>query len=161
MNKVLFLDRDGIINEDHGHVHKIENFDFCNSIFDLCREYQNQNYLIIIITNQAGIAKGYYTENDLEILHNYMLEEFKKQNINISKIYYCPHHPDDNCLCRKPNSLMFENAIKEFDVDVTKSVMIGDKMSDLEAANKVGITKLYFKKTRYKEEKVNFKYNLL
>ncbi len=158
MNKVLFLDRDGIINEDYGHVHKIENFDFCEGIFDLCKTYQSNGYLIIIVTNQAGIAKGYYNEETLDILHKYMVEEFSKQNINISKIYHCPHHPDENCKCRKPNSLMFEEAIKEFDVDVTNSVMIGDKMSDLIAANKVGITNLYYKQTRYNEDEVDFKY---
>lgn len=156
--KALFLDRDGIVNIDFGHVHKIEDFKFTDFIFDLCKKYQSNGYLIFIITNQAGIGKGLYTEKDFLTLTEYMLNEFTKHDINITKVYYCPHKPEDNCDCRKPKPGMFLQAIKEFNVDIENSVAIGDKMSDLEAANSVGIKNLYFKHTKYDIYNVNFSY---
>lgn len=156
--KALFLDRDGIINIDYGHVYKIEDFKFTDFIFDLCKKYQNDGYLLIVVTNQAGIGKGLYTELDFKKLNEHMLKEFKNRGINISKVYYCPHKPEDNCDCRKPMPGMFLKAIKEFNIDPSISVAIGDKMSDLEAAHSAGIKELYFKKTRYNDYKVEFKY---
>lgn len=161
-HKALFLDRDGIVNIDYGHVYKIEDFKFTDFIFDLCKKYQSNGYLIFIITNQAGIGKGLYTENDFLILTEYMLNEFKKHNIDITKVYYCPHKPEDHCECRKPKPGMFLKAIKEFNVDVANSVAIGDKMSDLEAAHLAGIKNLFFKHNQYKQYDVDFEYkNLL
>ncbi len=93
-NKALFLDRDGVVNIDHGHVGKIEDFDFMEGIFELCQKAQNAGYLIIIVTNQAGIAKGYYTEEQFVTLNNWMKNEFKKKGIYITKTYYCPYHID-------------------------------------------------------------------
>ena len=101
-NQALFLDRDGVINFDYGHVYKIEDFDFIEGIFDLCDYYQSQGFIIIIITNQAGISKGFYNTSQYEILTNWMIKEFKKKHINISKVYYCPDHPNSNSKCRKP-----------------------------------------------------------
>ena len=129
--KALFLDRDGIINVDYGHVHKIEDFKFTDFIFDLCRKYQDDGYLLIVVTNQAGIGKGLYKEEDFLILNQYMIDEFKKQGINIAKVYYCPHKPEDNCDCRKPQPGLFKQAIKDFNIDVNESVAIGDKITDL------------------------------
>lgn len=157
-NKALFLDRDGIINEDYGYVHKIEDFKFTDFIFDLCKKYQDQGYMIIVVTNQAGIAKGFYSEEDSIKLNHYMVNEFKKKGIIISKTYYCPHRDEDSCNCRKPKPGMFLQAIKEYNIDPIVSIAIGDKMSDLEAANKAGIGKLYYKKTRYDEYDVDFDY---
>lgn len=156
--RALFLDRDGIINIDYGHVYEIKKFEFTNFIFDLCNKYQNEGYLIIVITNQAGIGKGLYTESDFKILNGYMIKEFQKHNINITKVYHCPHKPEDNCICRKPKPGLFIQAIQEYNIDKENSVAIGDKLTDLEAAHNAGIKKLYFKKTRYEEYKVNFKY---
>ena len=154
--KALFLDRDGIINVDYGHVYKIEDFKFTDFIFDLCKKYQDEGYLLIVITNQAGIGKGLYKEDDFLKLNQYMIEEFKKQGIDITKVYYCPHKPEDNCDCRKPNPGLFLQAIKDFNIDTNESIAIGDKMSDLEAAHNAGIKTLYFKKTRYEKYMVNF-----
>ncbi len=156
--KALFLDRDGVINIDYGHVCKIEDFKFTKDIFSICEKYQKNGFIIIVVTNQAGIAKGLYSLEDYNILNNYMIEEFKKHNIIISKTYYCPHKESDNCDCRKPKSGLYFKAIKEFNIDVNESVAIGDKLSDLEAAYNVGVTKLYFKKTKYKEYPVKFDY---
>lgn len=156
--KALFLDRDGVINIDYGHVHKIENFKFTDFIFDFCKKYQDQGYLLIVITNQAGIGKGLYSESDLIVLNQYMVNEFKKRGINITKVYYCPHKPDDNCNCRKPKPGMFLKAIKEFNIDPDQSIAIGDKMSDLEAANSAGIKNKIFIEGKYRKEKVDFIY---
>jgi len=144
MNKALFLDRDGVINIDKHHVYKISDFDFVEGIFDLCQKYQHLGYLIIVITNQAGIAKGYYTESDFAILTDWMINEFKLRGIKISKVYYCPHHPDFTtpCDCRKPNPGMILAAQKEFDINLAESVLIGDKDSDIEAGRRAGIAKL-------------------
>lgn len=159
--KALFLDRDGIINIDYGHVHKIEDFKFTDFIFDICKKYQSEGYIIVIITNQAGIGKGLYKEEDAIKLNEYMVNEFKKNGITIEKVYYCPHKPEDNCNCRKPKPGMFLQAIKDFNIDATNSVAIGDKISDLEAAHNAGINELYYKKTDYEEYEVDFEYNTI
>ena len=145
-NKVLFLDRDGIINEEYNYVYKIKDFHFCDGIFDLCRYYQKNGYLIVVITNQAGIARGYYTENDFNILTEWMIEKFNENSINISKVYFCPHHPEftGNCVCRKPNPGMIVDAQKEFNIDLNKSVLIGDKESDIKAGLNAGIGRTIF-----------------
>lgn len=157
-NKALFLDRDGIINIDYGHVHSIDQFKLTDFIIPLCQKYQNLGYKIIVITNQAGIAKGIYSEKEFIILNNYMLNLFKNEGIVISDVYYCPHKTEDNCECRKPKPGLFNRAIQEHNIDASVSIAIGDKMSDLEAAHSAGIKELLFKKTDYEEYKVDFKY---
>lgn len=139
LNKALFLDRDGVINIDHGHVFKIEDFDFIDDIFDLCRIAQQKGYLIIVITNQAGIGKGFYTEDDFHKLNNWMIEQFRLNDISISKTYYCPHKPEDDCYCRKPNPGMLIKAMEEFNIDPVNSILIGDKKSDIDAGRKANI----------------------
>lgn len=140
-NKVLFLDRDGVINEEYNYVYKIKDFHFCDGIFELCQSYQEAGYLIVVITNQAGIAREYYTEEDFNILTEWMVAKFNENGINISKVYFCPHHPEftGNCTCRKPNPGMIIDAQKEFDIDLGESILIGDKESDIEAGKNAGI----------------------
>ncbi|MGZ3756172.1 MAG: D-glycero-beta-D-manno-heptose 1,7-bisphosphate 7-phosphatase [Mucilaginibacter sp.] len=141
MQKAIFLDRDGVINIEKNYVYRISDFEFIAGIFDLCRKYQKEGYLIVVITNQAGIARGYYTEADFFELTDWMLAEFTKQGISISKVYFCPHHPDftGECDCRKPNPGMILQAAKEFNIDLSASVLIGDKDSDLQAGKNAGI----------------------
>ena len=117
------------------YLYKIEDFEFIDGVFDVCRYFQGKDYLIIIITNQAGIARGKYTEDDYKVLTEWVKKEFEKNDIKISEIYHCPHHPDfsGECECRKPNIGMILNAVKEFDIDLKKSILVGDKMSDIEA----------------------------
>jgi D-glycero-D-manno-heptose 1,7-bisphosphate phosphatase len=141
MNKALFIDRDGVINVDKVHVSRKEDFEFTPGIFDLCRKYSDAGYLIIVVTNQAGIAKGLYTEDDFLKLTDWMTGEFKKNRITISKVYYCPHHPDITgpCECRKPKPGMILKAMEELDLDLSTSVLIGDKETDLQAGRNAGI----------------------
>lgn len=141
MNKALFIDRDGVINVDKVHVYKAEDFEFTDGIFGLCRKYQDSGYLILVITNQAGIAKGLYLEKDFLDLTDWMTERFREQGIVISKVYYCPHHPDITgpCECRKPNPGMILQAIREFSLDIKQCILIGDHQTDLEAGRRAGI----------------------
>ncbi|MBN2773442.1 MAG: HAD family hydrolase [Prolixibacteraceae bacterium] len=145
-NKALFLDRDGVINIEKNYVYKISDFEFMPEIFQITREYQEQGFLIFVVTNQAGIARNFYTEEDVIKLNNWMVEKFREKGINISKVYICPHHPDftGECECRKPKPGMILEAIEEFNIDPQKSVLIGDKKSDILAGKNAKIgTNLY------------------
>ena len=139
--KALFLDRDGIINIDHGYVYKIEDFEFTEGIFDLVKLFTDAGYLIFVVTNQSGIGRGYYSEEDFTILTNWMIEEFKKQALKIEKVYYCPHSPEDKCHCRKPQTGMIEQALADYPVDLANSWLIGDKQSDIDLARNAGLGK--------------------
>jgi D-glycero-D-manno-heptose 1,7-bisphosphate phosphatase len=141
MNKALFIDRDGVINVDKVHVYRKEDFEFTDGIFDLCGRYSDKGYIILVMTNQAGIAKGFYNEEDFKKLTQWMTEQFRDRGIIISKVYYCPHHPDIDgpCQCRKPAPGMILQGVKDFDLDISECVLIGDKESDLEAGRRAGI----------------------
>lgn len=137
MTKALFLDRDGIVNEDSAYPHKPEHIVWVNGIFELCRCALDLGYIIIIVTNQAGVAKGKFTEADVQSLHAWMINEFAKRNITISEILYCPHHNNGTvpeyaieCEDRKPRPGMILKAQKKYGIDISKSIMIGDKVSD-------------------------------
>jgi len=159
MKKALFLDRDGIINTDFGYVHKPADFEFISGIFDLCRYAQDMGYHIYIITNQAGIARGYYTVEDFHSLTQWMVAEFKKENVVISDVYFCPHHPEKGsseyvkkCKCRKPEPGMILKAQKEHELDLAHSIFIGDKVSDMQAAEAAGIHNKVLVESRYHSE---------
>jgi D-glycero-D-manno-heptose 1,7-bisphosphate phosphatase len=139
-NKALFLDRDGIINVDSGYVHKIEDFVFVDGLHKLLKSYQEDGYKLIVVTNQSGIGRGYYTEEDYMGLTEHMVNELLKKDIKIEAVYHCPHSPQDKCSCRKPRSGMFMAAKKDHKLDMKNSIMIGDKDSDMVAAKsaKVG-----------------------
>lgn len=145
MQKALFLDRDGVINIEINYLHKKEDFIFIDGIFELCKYYQNLGYIIIVVTNQSGIARKYYTEDDFNILTSWMIKEFEKNNIIIKKVYFCPHHPDFSsiCSCRKPEPGMLLEAKKEFDIDMKNSIIVGDKQSDVLAGLNAGLNKTY------------------
>ena len=148
MKKALFLDRDGVINVERNYAIRIEDFEFIEGIFELCLEFQTRGYLIFVITNQSGIARGYYEERDFQILTSWMLAEFKARGIQIQRVYHCPHHPDfgGDCECRKPNPGMIFQARDEFDLDLNQSILIGDKESDLQAGRNAGIARnIFFK----------------
>lgn len=142
-NKALFLDRDGTINIEKNYLYRIEDFEFINGVIELIRRYQDQGYLIIIVTNQAGIARGYYTGDDYQQLTNWMVSEFRKQGIKIEKVYHCPHHPEmsGTCPCRKPNPGMIFQAAADFNLSLPDSILIGDKKSDILAGINAGVGK--------------------
>lgn len=139
--KALFLDRDGVINVEKNYLHKIEDFEWMEGILDVCRTYQNEGYLIIIVTNQSGIARGYYSEEAFQDLSRWMSEQFMQAGIRIAHIYHCPHHESISgaCECRKPEAGMFLAARQEYHLDMASSVMIGDNERDIEAAIKAGV----------------------
>lgn len=139
--KAIFLDRDGVINKEINYLHKIEDFIFQKGIFVACQHFIKLNYVLIVITNQSGIARGYYNEHTYSILNDWMLVEFKKKNIDILHVFHCPHSPKNQCNCRKPQPGLFNQARKLYNIDMLNSWMIGDKETDIEAAKKAGIEK--------------------
>jgi len=139
--KVVFLDRDGVINEEVGYLHKIEDFKFINGVNSSCNYFLSLGFQIIVVTNQSGIARGKYKEEDFHKLNKWMLHNFLQNNVRILDVFFCPHAPEDNCLCRKPKPGLFINAKEKYDIDMKNSWMIGDKEADIEAANNAGINK--------------------
>jgi D-glycero-D-manno-heptose 1,7-bisphosphate phosphatase len=142
----LFLDRDGVINRERGYVHHVDDFYFIDGVFDACRQMSRAGYQLIIITNQAGIARGYYSEADFHRLTRWMLKEFRRHGIDIDDVYYCPHHPVHgvgdyrrDCDCRKPAPGMIVRAAEEHSLDLRRSILVGDKATDIEAGRAAGV----------------------
>jgi len=154
--KALFLDRDGVINYDKKYVYRIDDFEFRPEIFEVLHKAQSLNYLSIIVTNQAGIGRGYYSENDFQILNDWMKREFAKKGIRIQAVYFCPYHPEHgigkykkDSNFRKPGTGMILQAAKEYDLDLKNSVLVGDKPSDIEAGRNAAIGKTILVKSDY------------
>ncbi len=134
MKKALFLDRDGIVNIDKKYVYKKEEFEFMEHIFEFCKFFIDKGFLIFIITNQAGIGRGYYSEKDFLILTEWMQDQFKKKDIIINSVYYCPHHAEfglgkykRSCECRKPEPGMILNIADKYNIDLKNSILVGIK----------------------------------
>ncbi|MCE3278139.1 MAG: histidinol-phosphate phosphatase family protein [Bacteroidetes bacterium] len=140
MNKAIFLDRDGVINVERGYIHRLEDFVILPDLVENLQMYLAKGYLLLVVSNQSGIAKGLYTQAEVETIHSFLTNELTKSNIHLSEIYYCIHHPDvSKCICRKPDSLFVEKALARFNIDPSKSYFIGDKERDVEAAEKAGV----------------------
>ena len=148
MNKALFLDRDGTINVDYGYVYQIEKFEFINGIFELCQKAQERGYLIIVITNQSGIARNYYKDEDFHTLNKFMIDEFASKGIKITDVFYCPDLDSER---RKPNCGMFIEAKEKYNLDMKTSISLGDKERDIEAAKKAGVGKNFLFNGNYIE----------
>ena len=140
MDKVIFLDRDGVINIEKNYLHKIEDFEFVEGVFNALGYLQNLGYKLVIITNQSGIGRGYYTQEQYDILTQWLKKEFLNNHIFISEIYCCPHAPTEDCNCRKPKIGMIEQASKILDIDYANSWIIGDKGSDIQTGLNAGIS---------------------
>ena len=136
---MIFLDRDGVINVDTGYVYKIEDFKFIDGVFKACLHFKRLGFNIIIVTNQSGIGRGYFTQDEFRKLNKYMKDEFLKKNLDILDVFYCPHKPEDKCKCRKPEIGMIEQALNLYDIDLKNSWMIGDKISDIQLAKNSNI----------------------
>lgn len=146
MTPALFLDRDGVINLEKNYVHRIQDFDFIEGIFDLGRTANRLGFKIVVITNQAGIGRGYYDEQQFHHLTDWMLAQFAEHQVAISKVYFCPYHPTAGIgeyrresFDRKPNPGMILTAKRDLDIDLEASVLVGDKESDLQAGQAAGI----------------------
>ena len=138
--KTIFLDRDGVINSEKDYLFRIEDFEFIHGVFEACKYFIKLGYKIIIVTNQSGISRQLYSENDYQIITKWMINQFKKNNIKILDIFHCPHGPKSNCSCRKPKPGMFINAQVKYDIDMESSWMIGDNEIDITSANSAGIS---------------------
>lgn len=142
MNRAFFLDRDGTINVDREYIYKPEDWEFKYKAVDAIRLINQSGYLAVVITNQSGIGRGYYTEDDLKILHEHVNRLLAMENAKIDAYYYCPHKPDDDCGCRKPKLGMFAQAINYLNIDMKESIVIGDKMRDIENVKQLGCNKI-------------------
>ena len=142
----IFIDRDGVINVDRGYVHKRDDFEYIDGVFDAVKKCKDMGYLLVLVTNQSGIARGIFTEEQFETLTEWMDWNFAENDIDFDGIYYCPHHPEatveqykEECDCRKPSPGMFMSAQSFLDIDMENSVMIGDKKEDMMAAQAAGV----------------------
>lgn len=142
----LFLDRDGVINKDHGYVIKSDQFEFTEGIFDLCHHAKQLAYLLVVVTNQAGIGRGYFTEQEFLELTDWMCAAFQARGVPIDKVYYCPFHPEQgigayklDSHLRKPAPGMILRAAREYRIDLSHSVLIGDRETDIRAGVAAGV----------------------
>ena len=150
----LFLDRDGVINIDYGYVFQKDKFHFIDGMFSFVKKFYDKGFMIFVITNQSGIARGYYGESEFSEISKYMIDEFQKNGIYIYKIYYCPCHQDfsKDCECRKPKPNMLLQAKSEFNIDMESSIFIGDNLTDIEAGEKAKVKYNYL----FNIEEMNF-----
>ena len=146
MNKAVFLDRDGTINEEMGYINHVSRFKIFKFVPEAIKILNNAGYLVIVVTNQSGLARGYFDENLINMLHASLLKKVQKESAKIDAIYFCPHHPTEgiqkyriNCDCRKPKPGMIKQAQKEFDINLNKSIMIGDRYKDVEFGKQLGL----------------------
>jgi D-glycero-D-manno-heptose 1,7-bisphosphate phosphatase len=168
-NKALFLDRDGVINKDYGYVYQINKFDLIDNIKILIKAAKAKGYKIIVVTNQAGIGRGFFSEDDFENLNNYMKDLFLKDKCDIDAVYYCPYHSIagvgkylKDSYDRKPNPGMLLKARKKFNLDMNKSILIGDKISDIEAGIKSSVkTNILFNNKEDNIQNINKNYKFI
>lgn len=145
----IFLDRDGVVNRESGYLSKPEQVEFIPGIFELCRSAQAMGYKLILVTNQSGIARELYSEADFHALMGWIQEQFAQQGIQLSGYYYCPHHPEHgigryrkDCPDRKPQPGMLLQAARDHGIDLGKSILVGDRCSDIQAGAAAGVEKL-------------------
>ncbi|WP_297893170.1 D-glycero-beta-D-manno-heptose 1,7-bisphosphate 7-phosphatase [Shewanella sp.] len=147
VNRAVFLDRDGVINKDHGYVHQVDDFEYIEGVFEACLALKQMGFKLVVVTNQSGIARGIYSEDQFHSLTEWMDWNFADKGVELDGIYYCPHHAEKgigeykvDCDCRKPKPGMLNDAAKFLKIDLPQSVMVGDKAEDMQAAKAAGVT---------------------
>ena len=152
--RAVFLDRDGVLNTDNGYVSQVDDFEFIEGVIDACKIIKDKGYLLIVISNQSGIARGYFSEEQFHTLTEWMDWSLADRGVDLDGIYYCPHHEEKGqgkykvaCDCRKPKPGMLLNAIEDLNIDISNSILVGDKVSDLQAGIAAGIKNNYLVKT--------------
>lgn len=160
MRRALFLDRDGILNVDHGYIGNPDEIEFIPGVVNFLKKVTRLGFLLVIVTNQSGIARGYFSEVEYGLVESRLVDLFSDEGVVFSGIYHCPHHPDGIgdlaifCDCRKPAPGLIIRASRDLDIDLSRSVMIGDKRTDIEAAISAGVAESFLfenKKTTSKE----------
>lgn len=141
--RAAFLDRDGVINVDHGYVGQVERFELVPGAAEGMRILADAGFLLAIVTNQSGIGRGYYTEHDFTAVTQHMLTQLAAQDVTVARISHCPHRPDQNCACRKPQPGMILSSAAALNVDPAVSIMIGDSSSDMIAGRAAGVGRCY------------------
>lgn len=137
----LLLDRDGVVNREGEHLYRVEDIEFIDGLFDTCRYVRQKGYALVIITNQAGIARGKYDEEDFIRVTRWMEDTFREEGAPLDRVYHCPHHPEytGDCSCRKPEPGMILRAASDLDLNLPASVLVGDKFIDVEAGRRAGV----------------------
>ena len=156
-SRAVFLDRDGTINKEKNYLYRFDDWEWINGAIESIRILNRNNFLVIIVSNQSGISRGFYEVEDVDFLHNQVLKDLEKHNAYIDAIYFCPHHPEFDfkpCNCRKPGNDMILDAAKKFNIDLSKSWIIGDKISDCISGIKSGASCILVK-TGYGKSEVH------
>ena len=138
MNRAVFLDRDGTINVEVNYLRDVAGFSMLPCVPAAIKRLKDQGWLIVVVTNQSGIARGYYTADDVAAIHARMQAELSEAQAQVDAIYFCPHQPEDNCLCRKPLPGLFQQAAREMSINLSESILVGDKLTDLLPARQLG-----------------------
>ena len=148
----IFIDRDGTINEQMGYINHLSRFNILPGVPEAIKGLNENNYLVIVVTNQSGIARGYFPIELLDEIHTYMKDSLKKEGAHVDAVFFCPHYPGSKlkefaieCDCRKPHTGMIKQALDKFDIDLTQSYMIGDHYTDLEFASNSNIKSIMVK----------------
>ncbi|MBQ1783129.1 MAG: D-glycero-beta-D-manno-heptose 1,7-bisphosphate 7-phosphatase [Gammaproteobacteria bacterium] len=143
LKPAVFLDRDGVINEDIGYLHRIDDFRFSHGALAAARQLHEMGYALVVVTNQSGIARGFYTDADFQQLTAWMNEQFRSAGAPLTAVYHCPHHAEQNngesCECRKPLPGMLLKAAADHQLDLSRSLMVGDKEDDVRAGCNAGV----------------------
>ena len=152
--RAVFLDRDGVLNVDNGYVSQVDDFEFIEGAIDACKKLKEKGFLLVVITNQSGIARGYFSEQQFNTLTEWMDWSLADRGVDLDGIYYCPHHAEKGigeykveCDCRKPKPGMLLSAIEDLNIDVNSSILVGDKISDIQSGIAAGVKTNYLVRT--------------
>ena len=145
MKKAVFLDRDGTLIKDKQHLCEVKKIELLDGVIEGLQKLQARNFLLFIITNQSGVGRGLFTESRVHEIHNALLKKLSDHYISINEVFYCPHHPDDGCICRKPSPHFVHYAQHQYNIDISQSFFMGDKGTDAETGKNAGTKTVYIR----------------